>query len=101
MVSFKSSMVRTIGIAAVATGLLLSSALSASADTRIGSYATLPPSPPPSTLDLKAPTTVRDDVVIGVITPEQRRTDASGDLKANPGTARGGDTPHTSVDDFK
>ena len=102
MVSFKSSMVRTIGIAAVASGLLLSSALSASADTRSGSYATLPSSPPPLDLDVKASTTERgDDVVIGEITPEQRQPSASGDLKAGTGTARGGATPHTSVDDFK
>jgi hypothetical protein len=101
MVSFKSSTVRTIGIAAVAAGLLLSSALSASADTRNSSYATLSPSPPP-TLDLSATTMVRgDDVVIGEITPEQRRTDSSGDLKTITGTASGGDTPYTSVDDFK
>jgi hypothetical protein len=101
MVSFKSSTIRSIGIAVVATGLLLSSAIGASADTRSGSYATLPSSPPPANQDLKGPTTVRDDVVIGVITPEQRRSNASDDLKADTGTARGGDTPHTSVDDFK
>jgi len=102
MVNFNSPLARTIGIVAVATGLLLSSAISAAADTRSGSYGTAPLSPPPPSLDLKAPATARaDNVVIGDITPEQRRPNASDDLKGSTGTARGGNTPHTSVDDFK
>jgi hypothetical protein len=101
MISFKSSLVRTLSIATVASGLLLSSAFSASAETRNGSYTTLPSSPPP-TFELTWPTTVRgDDLVIGDITPEQRRTSASGDLKADTGTARGGTNGHRAADDFK
>ena len=91
MVSFKASLVRTIGIAAVASGLLLSSVFSAFADTRTSSYTTLAYSPPPPSLDLKSPTMVREnDVIIGDITPERRLTTASGDLKAGTTTARSG-----------
>ena len=102
MVSFKFSPVHTLGIVAVATGLLLSSAINASAETRSDSYTSAPSGPPPSGVELKAPTTVPvDNVVIGDIVPEQRRPNASDDLKGSTGTARGGNTPHTSVDDFK
>ena len=102
MVSFKASLVRTIGIAAVASGLLLSSAFSAFADTRTSSYTTLAYSPPPPSLDLKSPTMVREnDVIIGDITPERRLTTASGDLKAGTTTARGGTTGLGAADDFK
>jgi hypothetical protein len=102
MISFKSALVRTLGIATVATGVLLGSALSVSADTRSDSYSTLSSSPPLPTFDAETSNAGTErDVVIGDITPEERRTTTSGDLKAGTDTARGGTANYGGADDFK
>jgi hypothetical protein len=108
MLSFKSSTFRAIGILGIAGGLLLGSALAASADPGAGGQLAgsppLPPSPGKVQIAATGIKTVQPngEVVLDDFTPPPARSTASADsLKANGGATRGGTAGHSASGDLK